>query len=101
MPVSSDFDNDCQQLTIHIDGRFDFSQHADFRDAYEKGASKISRYTVDLRDASYLDSSALGMLLLLRDYAGGNDADITIANCNDDIKKVFTISNFGRLFTIV
>ena len=50
--------------------------------------------------ASYLDSSALGMLLLLRDYAGGDSASITIVHCNDDIKKIFAISNFEQLFDI-
>ncbi|MGK0500571.1 MAG: anti-anti-sigma regulatory factor [Oceanicoccus sp.] len=50
--------------------------------------------------ASYLDSSALGMLLLLRDYAGGDSADICIANCNDDIRKIISISTFEQLFKI-
>ena len=101
MSVSFDYDGSSQELTIRVDGRFDFSQHAAFREAYENGTKDVNRYIIDLRDASYLDSSALGMLLLLRDFAGGNEADITISNCNDDVKKVFTISNFESLFSIL
>jgi HptB-dependent secretion and biofilm anti anti-sigma factor len=100
MSVSFDYNESSQELSIRVDGRFDFSQHGAFREAYERGARDVRRYVIDLKDASYLDSSALGMLLLLRDFAGGNEADITISNCNDDIKKVFTISNFESLFSI-
>ena len=55
---------------------------------------------IDMKGTSYLDSSALGMLLLLRDYAGGDDASISIVNANDDVKKILSISNFEQLFTI-
>jgi anti-anti-sigma factor len=53
-----------------------------------------------MSEATYLDSSALGMLLLLRDHAGGDNADIRIRHCNEDVKKILTISNFGQLFRI-
>ena len=53
-----------------------------------------------MSEATYLDSSALGMLLLLRDHAGGDDSAIKILHCNDDVKKILTISNFGQLFQI-
>jgi anti-anti-sigma factor len=56
---------------------------------------------VDLKDATYLDSSALGMLLLLRDHAGGDSSQVKIVNCNADVKKILSISNFEQLFTIV
>ncbi len=53
-----------------------------------------------MRDATYLDSSALGMLLLLRDHAGGDAAEVRIVNCNPDVRKILTISNFEQLFEI-
>lgn len=87
-------------ITISISGRFDFSSHQEFRQIYENVSSDVSQYVVDMKDATYLDSSALGMLLLMRDYAGGDNAQIDIINCNDDVKKILTISNFGQLFNI-
>ena len=53
-----------------------------------------------MKETSYLDSSALGMLLLLRDHAGGDNAKIKIINCNSDVRKILSISNFEQLFTI-
>lgn len=100
MPIRSHHSDDGRTLTIAVEGRFDFSTHQAFRDAYESGDQEVARYVIDMSAATYLDSSALGMLLLLRDYAGGESADIRIVNCNQDIQRILTISNFEQLFTI-
>ena len=100
MPINTMCSNDGAELNICIDGRFDFSSHQEFRRAYEGVSGDPSKYVVDLRETTYLDSSALGMLLLLRDHAGGDEADIAIVNCNEDVKKILTISNFEQLFEI-
>lgn len=88
------------EVVINVAGRFDFSAHQDFRSAYENLDHQPQRYAIDMSEATYLDSSALGMLLLLRDHAGGDNSQIIIKNCNEDVKKILVISNFGRLFTI-
>ena len=87
-------------ITIKISGRFDFSSHQEFRQIYENVPADVAKYSVDMSEATYLDSSALGMLLLMRDHAGGDSAQIEIVKCNDDVKKILTISNFGQLFSI-
>ncbi|WP_320822526.1 STAS domain-containing protein [Reinekea sp.] len=87
-------------ITLKVSGRFDFSSHQEFRQIYEAVSAEVTHYTVDMADATYLDSSALGMLLLMRDHAGGDNAKIEIVNCNEDVKKILTISNFGQLFKI-
>ncbi|MDO6682279.1 MULTISPECIES: STAS domain-containing protein [unclassified Oceanobacter] len=100
MTVETLVSADGKELTIKVFGRFDFSVHQAFRDAYDAHQPAALRYVLDLAGTSYLDSSALGMLLLLRDHAGGDAADISIVNCNQDVKKILTISNFEQLFTI-
>ncbi|HEX8593340.1 MAG TPA: STAS domain-containing protein [Pseudomonas sp.] len=99
MSVTSELSQDGQQLTILISGRFDFASHQDFRNAYDKLGSE-QRYVVDLKGTHYLDSSALGMLLLLRDHAGGERSRIRLINCSADVIKILTISNFSKLFQI-
>ncbi|UAW99251.1 STAS domain-containing protein [Halopseudomonas nanhaiensis] len=100
MPIQANLSNDGQVLTIRVSGRFDFGAHQDFREAYERSGLTPQRYVVDLQDTDYIDSSALGMLLLLRDHAGGDSAMIQIVHCNPDVRKVFAISNFEQLFAI-
>lgn len=100
MPIQTRRDDDGQTLVIRIEGRFDFSTHQAFRDAYEHGDPGVRNYIVDLSDTTYLDSSALGMLLLLRDFAGGDSARVVIENCNNDVRRILSISNFEQLFNI-
>ncbi len=100
MSIWASASQDGRTLTINIEGRFDFSAHQDFRESYEKTDAEPDEYCVDMKQTSYLDSSALGMLLLLRDHAGGDSAKIKIVNCNTDVRKILTISNFEQLFAI-
>lgn len=88
------------QLTIGIKGRFDFRIYDSFRNAYADVGESITTYVVNLEAAEYMDSSALGMLLLLREFAGGDEADIQLVAPNDEIRNVLDIANFGKLFTI-
>lgn len=100
MAIRSSLSDSGKSLTISIDGRFDASSLDEFRRSYEDVKSELRSYTVDLKETVHLDSSALGMLLVLRDFAGGDQADITIANCSPEVKKIFTISSFEQLFSI-
>ncbi len=100
MSISSQPSADGQELTITVEGRFDYSTHLDFRNAYQAVAGKPERYVVDFRNATYMDSSALGMLLLLRDHAGGDAGQIRLVNCNPDVRKILLISSFDQLFEI-
>ncbi|WP_287813819.1 STAS domain-containing protein [Pseudomonas sp.] len=100
MAVNADYSAEGKELTISIQGRFDFGSHQDFRDAYERVSPKPKAYRIDLKQTTYLDSSALGMLLLLRDHAGGDSAKVRLVNSNSDVKKILAISNFDKLFEI-
>ncbi|WP_166364102.1 STAS domain-containing protein [Pseudomonas akapageensis] len=88
------------RLTIAIKGRFDFGKHQEFRSAYERPGQKPESITIDLKETTYIDSSALGMLLLMRDHAGGENADIRVINSSSDVRKILAISNFDQLFDI-
>ena len=101
MAIKSEITDGGSCLNIAIEGRFDASLLDGFRRSFEECESdSISRYVVDLAETVHLDSSALGMLLVLRDYAGGDQANISIVNSSPEVKKIFAISSFEQLFTI-
>ncbi|MBL4743208.1 MAG: STAS domain-containing protein [Cycloclasticus sp.] len=89
------------KLTINIQGRFDFSSHKDFRAAIDSiSSNNINHTTVDMCTTEYVDSSALGMLLMLKNKMGDNKAAISIINAKHEVKKILEIANFGQLFTL-
>ena len=100
MAVTSELSDDGATLTIKISGRFDFSSHQDFRKAYESVSQPNLGFVIDMSSAEYLDSSALGMLLLMREHAGGDKADIRISNCRPQIKNILKVANFAKLFKV-
>ncbi len=99
MAISGNVSDGGDSVLINIMGRFDFNAHHDFRNIYRNEKTSAA-YTIEMSGTEYIDSSALGMLLLLREHAGNESASITISGCNDDIKRIFAISNFEKLFTI-
>ncbi|MBF0368731.1 MAG: STAS domain-containing protein [Magnetococcales bacterium] len=84
-------------LTIYIKGALRFKAYADFKEAYQ-GVSKDYTFIVDLGEVEMVDSSGLGMLMTLREYAGGESANITLANCRPVIKSILISARFQDLF---
>ncbi len=99
MALSSKVCDDGRTLLIEVGGRFDFALHTQFRAAQESAPSARD-YIVDLGQTEYMDSSALGMLLVLHEHAGKAGGRIIVRNCKPMVRKIFEIANFHKLFTV-
>jgi anti-anti-sigma factor len=53
-----------------------------------------------MRYADYMDSSALGMLLLLREHVKADKNKLTIVNCPQGILSVLKIANLDKMISI-
>ena len=100
MNIDTRFNEESRRLVIAVSGRLDFKVHKEFRQAYEGVEQTPAEVVVDLRNTEYMDSSGLGMLLLLRDYYGAEKSNIRIESPNEELGKVLAIANFDKLFTI-
>lgn len=85
-----------------LSGRFDFSSHREFRTACDDAlqAEDIKEIEADFTRVEYLDSSALGMLLLLREKAANVGMKVFLTNCKGIVQQVLEVANFQKLFTI-
>ncbi|MCF6282798.1 MAG: STAS domain-containing protein [Candidatus Polarisedimenticolaceae bacterium] len=100
MAISTQSSDDGNTLTIQIVGRFEFASHGDFRKAYKPQPKAGINYLIDLSETDYMDSSALGMLLLIKEYAEVNKGTVTLLSPQPDIEAIFKVANFHTLFTI-
>ena len=82
---------------VQAEGRFTFKAHPRFR-AVVDGLVGIKHITFDFSKTTYMDSSALGMLLLAKDKLPG--AEIVLQNAQNDVSKVLEIACFHKLFCI-
>jgi anti-anti-sigma factor len=98
--VHSSPSSDGAVLTINISERFDFNVHAQLRAAYRNTEKRYTEYVIDLRDTIYMDSSALGMLLQIKEHAGGSAQSVRIRNAAPGIKDILRVANFDKLMTI-
>ncbi len=89
--------------TLLLSGRFDFSAHRDFRGAYKPLLEKsdLDEILLDFRSVEYMDSSALGMLLLLRQGAVEAGKTIRLRPGEGAVRKVLEIANFAQIFGFV
>lgn len=99
MPLTLESSGDSKIKTIKISGRFDFSTQNEFRDCYHGIPPEDGiEFVIDMDGANYIDSSALGMLLMMREQLGGDSAKISITNCSSEIKNILHVANFQTLF---
>lgn len=90
---------DPSHVLFILTGRFTFDLHREVADAVKTVGHEIKRVTVDLRDAEYVDSAALGMLIQIR--AKLAPRDITLKLKKDSVaQSVLSIANFDKLFPI-
>jgi HptB-dependent secretion and biofilm anti anti-sigma factor len=87
---------------VVLGGRFDFYAHIEFRHASEEALKTVgvTQIEIDMNNVEYLDSSALGMLLILREKANNANRKLSLSNCKDVVLRVLEVANFNKLFTI-
>lgn len=99
MPIEMELPEGARRVRIRVTGRLDFPRHAEMRRAWESHPAGTC-FDVDLAAAEYLDSSALGMLLLLRRHAGDTDDCVRLLAPSDAVRRILAVARFDRLFAI-
>jgi len=92
--------DDGKTVTVKLPREFDFRAHREFRKTHEDYDSNAD-YILDFSLTEHIDSSALGMLLLMREELGNEDANVKIVNCRPTIRKLLEMANFHQLFDVV
>jgi len=100
MPINTSQTDAGKKVKIAVTGSFDFSLQRDFREAYRNATGPGVEFRVNLRGADYMDSSALGMLLLLREHAEIHKGQVIVESAAPEIKRILVNAKFDRLFPI-
>ena len=88
--------------TINMTGRFDFNVQREFKEAYDSllSSQAVGVIDVNLSGVDYLDSSALGMLLMLRERSTAAGKSLKLSKPTPGVAQILDIANFAKLFTI-
>jgi anti-anti-sigma factor len=90
------------KAVVRLQGRFDFSAHREIRDSCGAllASEEVRELELDMGGLEYMDSSALGMLLLLKERADAACKRVALHNCKGTVRQVLDIANFGKIFSI-
>jgi anti-anti-sigma factor len=90
------------EKALPIPERFDFGYHKEFTDQYQKllEDQNVTEIALDFSRVGYLDSSALGMMVLFQKKAKAKNVSVRIRGARDSAKEILEIANFDRLFNI-
>jgi anti-anti-sigma factor len=88
--------------TLRIEGRFDYKSQSVFRSGYEPLLDQLAVHTicVDLSKIVYMDSSALGILMVLREKALLSGKEVRLGAPTKTARQILEIANFEKLFKI-
>lgn len=100
MSVTVQSTNESKAVHIMVSEQFDYSQHQSFRDAYRNENRQGVTFQVDLSKAKYMDSSALGMILLLKEHADELSGKVVLQKPNESVYKILMIANFDHFVKI-
>jgi len=85
-----------------LSGKFTFSDHDSFRTIIEKiKDSNTKSVIIDFSGVDFIDSAALGMLLIAREEGDKYAVQISLRGAQGQIEKMFKVSKFDSLFTLI
>lgn len=88
--------------TILVDKDFNFETHKSFRNAIkeslESGAKEI---VLEFKEVEYMDSTALGLLMVAKDTATEVDCEIKLQHVAGYARKILEMSQFDKKFVIL
>lgn len=88
-------------LRLNLSGRFTFADQGKFNWAIaEVCGDKVKSCLISLEGLDFIDSAAIGLLLILRDEAAQRKIPVTLFRPKGIVKKVLELSQMDELFNI-
>lgn len=88
---------------VKLTGKLDYKGHRTFNEACRPLLQQagVETVDVDLAGVDYIDSSGLGLLMLLNEKAQAAGKDVVLSNPQDVVMQILNVANMGQLFHIV
>lgn len=92
-----------EQETLRLPSRFDYSYHRQFGEMYTPliEASGCKEIILDFTQVEYLDSSALGMMVLLQKKFSDNNRKIKIKGARGATEEILNMANMQKIFEFI
>ncbi len=93
-------DNVEGQTVLRLDGRFDFGARKTFKEAVDRAAEAQNPVVLDLEKVTFVDSSALGLLVICHQNLKNKNVPFYLLNPQTYVKQVLDLANIGKMIPI-
>lgn len=100
MTISSKLSDDGVLVTIKVHGCFNHDVHDAFHQAFKVHPKGKQCFVVDLANTRIIDSSALGMLLQLKNH-NRKDRRVRLINASPAVRTALVQAGYASLFSFV
>lgn len=88
-------------LNATIGGEFIFPDHENFRSILDLSRRQdVDTVVLNVSKVTFIDSAALGMLLLLREENSGKGGQVVLRGARGQVEKMFRLSRFDTMFAM-
>lgn len=92
-----------QQINVAISGDLSFTDTSDWNQMIDELLEvDCTHVTLDLRGLTRIDSSGIGLMMVLRDRAKSRDFELVVVKPTDkNVMSILQLANLGALFELV
>ena len=83
---------------LQVSGWIDANNAPEFQRLLEQQVERFDRIVLNLKDLEYISSAGLRALRVLHVKMRDKGERVVIKNVRDDVKSVFVVTGFNRLF---
>ena len=88
------------QIILHLEGRFDFGARKTFKEMVDKVADLKQPVILDLSQVVFLDSSALGLLVISHQMFKSKQVPFYLVNPQTYVRQVLDLANIAKIIPI-
>ncbi|KIL99232.1 hypothetical protein CCC_03450 [Paramagnetospirillum magnetotacticum MS-1] len=99
--MEHEFDSGDGGLTVTLGGRMTHKDHKAFRDILSKiNEARTPKVVFNLSRVEFMDSSALGMLLIVRDAAVQQRRAVVLRGATGQVENLIKVAKLHKYFTV-
>lgn len=89
-----------ETVILHMDGRFDFGARKTFKGALDEAINERMPIVLDLGQVSFVDSSALGLLVIAHQNLKNKKIPFSLVNPQTYVRQVLDLANVAKMIPI-
>jgi anti-anti-sigma factor len=89
-----------EAVILRMDGRFDFGARKAFKDAMDQAIKEGRPIVLDLGQVSFVDSSALGLLVISHQNLKNRKIPFCLVNPQTYVRQVLDLANVAKMIPI-